>query len=233
MLKINQERRRHAIVAMWFVISGCVLMLLFEIYSIGIMQRINSYNLTLEDIQAFERFGLIAIGISVIYTISVILASVFFILWFRRAYFNLHVLVPPSHLRYTEGWAAGAWFVPILNLFGPYQIATDLVVKSEELLIKNGILEKAGATLKMIKGWWWGLWVGGSVVAQIASFYDDEYSNEGIGFSILSSVMFIVSGILAVAFIRGYGKYESLLLELKRESAISSVDNSDLLDSGI
>lgn len=233
MLKLNQERMRHAIVAMWCIAVACILMLFFEIYSISIFQKINSNGITFEDIEMLQNFGFLAIGVASIYLIIFIVTAVFFIQWFRRAYFNLHVLVKSSNLRYSEGWAAGAWFVPIFNLFGPFQIATDLVNNSEALLMKNGMLEKSDDSLKLIKGWWWGLWIGGSVLSQVSSRVEGEFSMVALGVSIVSSLMFIVAGILAIRFIRGYGEYERMLQTLKPDSALSHMDNSDLLDTGI
>ena len=50
--------------------------------------------------------------------------AVFFIRWFKRAYENVDVL--DGNRRYGVGWAIGAWFVPILNLWRPKQIANDI-----------------------------------------------------------------------------------------------------------
>lgn len=51
--------------------------------------------------------------------------AVVFLVWFHRAYWNLTRL-GIRHLRYGSGWAIGAWFVPILNLFRPKGIADDI-----------------------------------------------------------------------------------------------------------
>ena len=44
--------------------------------------------------------------------ILAIIIIIFWIQWMRRAYFNLHQLKTPR-LQFSEGWAAGGWFVPI------------------------------------------------------------------------------------------------------------------------
>ncbi len=48
-----------------------------------------------------------------------------FISWLYRAYANVEALGPP-HPRYEKGWAIGAWFIPILNVFRPKQIINDV-----------------------------------------------------------------------------------------------------------
>ena len=57
--------------------------------------------------------------------LAVLIAAIFFIAWLRRAYANLRALGVES-LRFGTGWAVGAWFVPILNLFRPVQIVNDV-----------------------------------------------------------------------------------------------------------
>jgi hypothetical protein len=54
-----------------------------------------------------------------------ILTAIFFIAWLHRAYKNLQPLGVLT-LRFGPGWAIGAWFVPIMNLFRPKQIVNDV-----------------------------------------------------------------------------------------------------------
>ena len=63
------------------------------------------------------RVQLVAILVLIIRLASIIV----FIMWFRRAYNNLHKIGVP-HLEFSEGWGAGAWFVPFINLARPYTI---------------------------------------------------------------------------------------------------------------
>ncbi|WP_372409048.1 DUF4328 domain-containing protein [Streptomyces luteireticuli] len=45
--------------------------------------------------------------------------------WFRRVRLNAEALAPGSH-RFGSGWAVGAWFTPVVNLWFPKQIADDI-----------------------------------------------------------------------------------------------------------
>jgi Domain of unknown function (DUF4328) len=54
-----------------------------------------------------------------------IVGAIVFIRWLRAAYRNTDVLAP-GRRRYGHGWAIGAWFVPILNLWRPKQIINDV-----------------------------------------------------------------------------------------------------------
>lgn len=127
-LKKNQERAKLAITMMWLSIAAGFLMLISEIYTYSMVSDINRGNIPTMD--SVEFFALFVGAVAVVFLICYVLTAVYFIMWFRRAYFNLHKLV--KGLKYSEGWAAGAWFVPVFNLFGPYQIATDLIGKGEQ-----------------------------------------------------------------------------------------------------
>jgi hypothetical protein len=50
-------------------------------------------------------------------------------MWCHRAYRNLPAL-GAGVVRFSPGWAAGSWFVPVLNLFRPYQVLRELWVQS-------------------------------------------------------------------------------------------------------
>lgn len=103
--------------------------------------------------------------IVIVYFIIYILAVVFFILWFRRAYFNLHQL-PWHNARYTEGWAAGSWFVPIIWFWWPYQIMVD-IWKGKQNALRERLGEPQSTT---IVGWWWALFLVNNFFAYIVVF---------------------------------------------------------------
>ncbi len=98
--------------------------------------------------------------VGIVQSISGIAAAVFFIMWFRRSYFNLHSL--GIRLQHSEGWAAGAWFVPILNWFRPYQIMAE-IWEQTQIRINTPIQEP-----KILVGLWWGVWVLGKIIDRIA-----------------------------------------------------------------
>ena len=94
-----------------------------------------------------------------------ILVIVYFIMWFRRAYFNLHSL--GFYLRYTEGWAAGAWFVPFMNLHAPFKIMKE-IWDNTQLRAQQGsedIVLKPSTLL----GVWWFLWIVTNIAGNIYS----------------------------------------------------------------
>jgi hypothetical protein len=79
-----------------------------------------------------------------------------FLMWFSRAYANLPAL-GIAERRYGQGWSIGAWFVPILNLFRPKQIANDAWKAGDR-----------AAPLPAFLNWWWALWLLSSIADNIS-----------------------------------------------------------------
>jgi hypothetical protein len=90
--------------------------------------------------------------------------AVAFCLWFYRAYKNLAFLRTPN-LNYTPGWAAGAFYVPILNLFRPYQIAQETWQASDPDILTPSWRR---ADRSWIIRCWWTFWIIGNILANIS-----------------------------------------------------------------
>jgi hypothetical protein len=57
--------------------------------------------------------------------VMALLALLAFVLWFYRAYQNVHRLpwTKPQHKESMAGWS---WFIPVLNVFYPYQMMKEI-----------------------------------------------------------------------------------------------------------
>jgi hypothetical protein len=104
--------------------------------------------------------------VAVVTRLPLMLATaVAFCLWFYRAYKNLAFLRTPK-LNYTPGWAAGAFFVPILQLFRPYQIAQETWQASDPDIL-TPFWWRAGRS--WIIRCWWTFWIIGNILANIST----------------------------------------------------------------
>lgn len=108
--------------------------------------------------QALEANDVRQAAIGIAQTVVFIVAAVFFLRWFRRAYDNLLGL-GAKELRFGPGWAIGAWFVPILNLFRPKQIANDIWRASDPAAPAEQGTDWKERPLPGLYGLWWGLFV--------------------------------------------------------------------------
>jgi Domain of unknown function (DUF4328)/Protein of unknown function (DUF2510) len=143
-------------------------------------------------------------------TIIQLVASVAFLPWFHRAYRNLARI--GADLRYTTGWAIGAWFIPIFSWWRPKQIANDIWRGSS---LDQGLQDPqwhARPVSSLVHWWWasylgWGLlntigWTvaGGNSDLTASGAIDTEKT--GIGFIIAASIVGIVGIVLAVLMVR-------------------------------
>lgn len=97
-----------------------------------------------EAIIGFAQFGLL------------IVSAVFFLRWFHCAYVNLRALGAAT--QHGTGWAIGFWFIPILNLFRPKQMADE---------IWNGSGDD-GEPAPGVVTWWWVAFILSGIVGQMA-----------------------------------------------------------------
>lgn len=67
-----------------------------------------------------DRLDAMAIAIG----IASLVCAITFVVWTRRAYRNLPAIGAVQ--RFKPGWAVGAWFVPVLNLWRPKQVINDI-----------------------------------------------------------------------------------------------------------
>lgn len=236
-LRDNSERARKTIVFLWIMLGisaiGSIidiinLKVLYEVKEHGYLYGATTLRSNLDTILIFAGFiGLVIIVVS-------ILAWVFYIQWFRRAYFNMHT-IKKTGLRYSEGWAAGAWFVPIFSWFGPYQIMRDLYDNAQAILLDKGLINENPSRITSVN-LWWGLWIGGNIL-QLISNQGDKIADidTQIIFAymgIVSAIISIVAAVYAVKVVKNYHEMEVLLpraVEVDGEAI--SMNSEDLLDS--
>ena len=125
---------------------------------------LTSGNYSLEAAEANDaRQGIVALTQVALF----VAATVFFIRWFHRAYTNLPRL-GSEYLRYRGGWAIGAWFVPILNLFRPKQIANDIWRGSAPTLPRHAGNSWYDGPKPALLAWWWAAFVVTNLVSNTA-----------------------------------------------------------------
>lgn len=113
--------------------------------------------------------------------------GVVWLIWFKRLYANLPAL-GTKRRKHKVGWAVGGWFVPILNLVRPYQIAQEIWTESaprpeppappptpmpgeqlgeRDLNRSPNTRAKAGPSV-LLQAWWFA-WIGTSIFSLAAS----------------------------------------------------------------
>lgn len=219
-LNPNDQRSKTAIILIWIVLTIEIISLISSFFQLNLLQSVaDGGTVTIDEANANDtREQIIAIVFMVAYLVS----AITFIMWFRRAYFNLHQRV--NHLADTEGWAAGSWFIPIFNLFKPFQIMRELYRETRVLLSNNGIMNYEALSTKFL-GWWWGLWIFNGFMGNISfrMSRNAETVDQLISwtqFNIFTSIIFIPLALITVKLIMDYSNVEPLLLEIREEVVV-------------
>lgn len=228
-LRPNESRSRHVLALLWIILMLEMILLVSNYLQYDLLNTvINDGDYTFEELEANDlRVGLLGI----IYLIAFLTSGFLFIRWFRRAYFNLHVKV--KFLNQSEGWAAGAWFVPFINLFRPYQIMKELFIETR-LYVKRFF----GKELDLSSSWvlsWWVLWLISGVLGRISlGFLKKENTVENLLDSTMIDMTINLLGIplalITIYVVRKYAIAEQIMYDLcVEEEKIQSSLKSDLL----
>jgi hypothetical protein len=211
MLKPNHKRSKIAITLIWI----CLIVNLISLFSSYLQYQLLTQlykgveiaNYKLEQNDSREQLvGIVTLIVSFI-------SAVTFIQWFRRAYFNLHSLVP--NLTYTEGWAAGSWFVPVIGFFRPYQIMVELYNKTIARLVERKLFDNQSFDLSFVKVWW-ALWIIVSIIGRVVYKYISEAETldkfiDCTIFSMVESILYIPLSLITIKVIKAYSYFENIL----------------------
>lgn len=150
-----------------------------------------------------------------------------FLLWFRRAYHNLHGLV--HRPAYKEVNATSAWFIPFVNLVRPYQIAHDLYTQTAAWLAERDLSSRLS---KDILGLWWTMWLLSAVMGQwllrqqtSGASYDALL---GVArFSLVVNMFDLLLCLVAVKMVNDYRRAERLLWSCAQQNNAEVVASGD------
>lgn len=211
-LRPNEKRAKYAIIFIAIILFIDVIALISAFLQYNLLEEaFNGVQISMERANANDlRQAVILYVRIVLYIVSVVM----FIRWFRRAYYNLHTKL--DYLNYSEGWAAGAWFVPILNLYRPYQIMDELYVETRNLLIKRGFNIETTTTSNIV-GWWWCFWIIYTIASQVAirvakrAVSVEDFMLATI-FEMVAHITGILVGVFAIKVIKEYSLLEKELV---------------------
>lgn len=202
-LRDNSQRAKVALIMVSIVLGLVVLMLVSDLMQYFMLQGAEQGLMSYEEA---ERNDLRQQLIGVIYIIVYIVSVVFFLRWFRRAYFNLG-LAGVGKL-FTDGWAVGAWFVPFMNLGRPFRIMSEIWMENTLLLERVSPLRCHELTRgKMIVGIWWTVHIINAVIGQVEVRLSQgadtiEKIYKWTTASIISDCLILLTGLLLLFIIR-------------------------------
>ncbi|WP_116213811.1 DUF4328 domain-containing protein [Streptomyces olivoreticuli] len=134
--------------------------------------------------------------------VSMLATAVVFIVWFHRARVNAEYFAQ-NICTMGRGWAIGAWFVPVANLWLPYRVARQVWEVSAQSTSDGSWRKVSYAPVKA----WWFLWIGALAVDRIGStFYNHADSAHALRQAatvvMISDLLSIAAAVFAILFVR-------------------------------
>lgn len=152
-LALLQSRTRIAIVSIWTVIASALLVCVGEVLAaIGV---IDTY--APEPTALTLAYVFVSLAFTVLFIVSVVLVS----MWIYRAHANLFA-AGYQDLEFSPSWSVGWFFVPIANLFKPFQAMKELWNVSHGVSNQFGEVSAGSVTT------WWGCYIVGNIISMVA-----------------------------------------------------------------
>lgn len=214
-MRPNTLRAQTAENLIWMVMVFALLAMASDFMELNLLRNIE--NVSPEEATASDSRQLMIV---IIFSIAYLISGIYFIRWFRRAYYNQQVKF--TSMKYTNGWAAGSWFIPIFNLFRPYQMIQEMFNNAYNALEYDSSDRKVIFNNRLL-GFWWFMWVAFSILSRVQT--RASKIAEDIGaltklnyFSIGLNLWIIPMAFLVVKVIRNYNEMEEqMIVDYERE----------------
>ena len=159
----NEQKGKKVILSFKINILLSLLILGSIIWQYMIIQEFpNNHPIPIEILSTPEQIqNIIHVGV----LLSTITCCIIFLLWFKREYHNLHAINPK--LKYKEAWAIWSWFIPVINLWRPYQIMKEIYTYATTTEKKEIHPEEEEIITTPIIDLWWLLWIASNVLSQV------------------------------------------------------------------
>ncbi len=192
--------------------------LIVDLAAFDILEAIESGRLRLGEDEAFVERAENISRVSILLNVTI---GVAFLAWLYRTTRNVPLL-GGGDTRRTAGGAVGWWFVPIANLFVPYQIVADV---DRRLAIVVG-----SAWTRWLVLAWWLCWTLGGVLARILGFTRTSETTtiqelrELFEIQLYADVLVFVAGLLLLRLVwRMQARQDARIERLHRPAEASAI----------
>ena len=136
------------------------------------------------------------------FLVAYIAAAVAFLMWTYRVSKNLAPLGAIGQ-RFSPGWAVGWWFVPVMFLFRPYQVAAEIWKGSAPEAPREPPFAWNAERVSKLVAWWWGLWLAANLIGLLGGFAlgADQVSIRDLRLELLGNALSIGAAALAIAVV--------------------------------
>jgi hypothetical protein len=138
------------------------------------------------------------VGALILFLVSGILV----LCWIHRAHSNLPGLGNGA-VQYTPGWCVGYWFIPILNLYRPYQAMCELMNGSDPKRYPRPTVDLPLQSGNLLLGFWWLFWILLWITGRVQRFLrDSEDMALVLSVEAVLTALLTASGLLTIVILR-------------------------------
>ena len=150
------------------------------------------------DLEMYMALGTMLMGLlTVALNLTVAVAVCGFLM---RANRNLHKFNVPG-LEFTPGWCAGWWFIPIANLWKPFQAVSEIYRASESPEDNSWANKEVNSVLNT----WWFCWIVGTIVTRMETklaFRGVDTGMFAIPLTWISTILMVAAGYFLIKIVR-------------------------------
>ena len=128
-------------------------------------------------------------------------------MFMHRANGNVRVF-GATGLQFTPGWSVGYWFIPILNLFKPYQAMREIFTASENPVGDS----RQSVVVPGVFTAWWATWMIGSAVSRVETRMAVRGMDAGgmaIPLTWTSTILMVIAAVSLISIVRGINQRQS------------------------
>ena len=188
-----ESRAKLATAVLWAFVAVAALTAFSEV-----LEATGTVNIAVDAGPLALAMGLAYMAFTLVFVASVVVVA----MWIHRAHASLRD-ANVDGLEFTPGWAVGWYFVPIANLFMPFQAMRELWNAS------HGQADVFGGEAPSAVKVWWGAWIVGNILSnvgmRIVMMDEGGPGSVTVGKAIgaAGTALLIVAGVLLVKVIQG------------------------------
>jgi hypothetical protein len=169
----------------------------------GVMERVLSHSeVSAAEIKGTDLRAVLLAGADAIAALAGVVVFCFFM---ARANRNARALRPDARMEFSPRWSAGVFFVPIVNLYKPYQAMKEIWQASQR--DDDPQVPWNASDVPGLVGWWWGAYLASTIAGAVSSsFARDAHDPAAVitsaWISVVSDSLTVVSALLALLLVR-------------------------------
>lgn len=140
--------------------------------------------------------------LALLYIACVVATGVLMIVWVYQARLNAELICTAQHRR-ARGWAIGAWFCPVVNLWFPAMIVEDIYRASMPSTRHDQVTFVGMPGVTLIRFWWTPFILSG-IISYFSSLNTntlDDLHTQVVGF-VLSALLYLAAAVPLTMIIR-------------------------------